>query len=229
MFAIAFQELKKQIKSIKSILIILIIFSITMGVASLGEKYKSLIAMGGESNVYTLGLTMTILIAGPLFTLTLSHNIINEEIKDRTIRFIATKTSRLNIVIGKFLGLTFFWAICLIISTLLISFFAHDIYIQKALICFSFLLYFIGLAILLSTMISNPIVTNLLGVSFSIIITIIGLWSTFSNNIFLKFFSYITPYHYFLHEENSLMGYIPVLFTIVFVFLSLFIIKRRDL
>lgn len=229
MFSVAIHEFKKQIKSIKSILVILIIFSITIGVASVGEKYKSLIEMGAGSNVYTLGLTMTILIAGPLFTLSLSHNIINEEIRTRTIRFIATKTSRANIVIGKYLGIVFFWIICLVLSMLLISLFSHSIYINKFMISFSFLLYFIGLTILLSTLISNPIMTNLIGITLSIIMTILGLWGTLSNNIILKIFSYLTPYHYFIHEENSALAYIPILFSIIFVILSIILIRKRDL
>lgn len=229
MLSVAIHELKKQIKSIKSILVILIIFAITIAVASVGEKYENLIEMGAGSNVYTLGLTMTILIAGPLFTLSLSHNIVNEEIRTRTIRFIATKTSRSNIIIGKYLGIVFFWIICLSISMILISLFSHNIYIEKAMISFSFIAYFIGMTVLLSTLVGNPVMTNLLGITLSIVMTIFGLWGTLTENIILKIFSYITPYHYFIHEENSLLAYIPILFSVIFIVLSIIIIRKRDL
>jgi ABC-2 type transport system permease protein len=229
MLGVTIHEFRKQIKSIKSILVILIIISITIGVASVAGKYKSLIEMAGGSNVYTLGLTMTILIAGPLFTLSLSHNIINEEIRTRTIRFIATKTSRTNIVIGKYLGIVLFWLVCLVLSMLLISLFSHSIYINKIMISFAFILYFIGLTVLLSTLISNPIMTNLLGITLSIVMTILGLWGTLSNNIFLKIFSYVTPYHYFIHEQNTILAYIPILFSLLFVILSVILFRKRDL
>lgn len=57
----AVHEFRKQIKSIKSILVILIIISITISIASVAGKYKSLIKMERGSNVYTLGLTIIIL------------------------------------------------------------------------------------------------------------------------------------------------------------------------
>ncbi|MBI5976004.1 ABC transporter permease [Staphylococcus canis] len=229
MFAIAFHELKRQIKSIKSILIICIIFSITIAAASIANNYKGLMSMETESNVYTLGLTVTTLVAGPLFTLALSHNIINEEIKNRTIRFIATKTSRFNIVVGKFLGLSLFWFTCLFISMILISFIAHSFYLQKVILCFSFFAYFIGLAILISVLINNPTVTNILGVSLSFIFTVLGIWSTMSQNILLKTFSYLTPYNYFIHHDNDVLGYVPIVFSLLFTTLGLNIMKRRDL
>jgi ABC-2 type transport system permease protein len=88
--------------------------------------------------------------------------------------------------------------------------------------------YFIGLTILLSTVISRPGITGFLGIVLSIAVTIIGLWSIGSKNLLLKIFSYITPY-FFYSQDNENYTYLVLIFPILFLGLSLMILRRRDL
>lgn len=229
MLSVTLHELKKQMKSIKSIIVVFIIFAVTVGVAAGVKKFAAFIDMHSGNDVYTTGLMLTILFAGPLFTLSLSHNIINEEMKSRTIRFIATKTSRTNIIIGKYLSIVIFWFICLLVSLLLIMIFAHQLYFVRGFTLFSFVTYFIGLTILLSILIKNPLVTNLLGIFLSIMFTVVGIWSALSHNILLKIISFITPYHYLFYENTSVFAAVPILISIIFVIISILVMRKRDL
>jgi ABC-2 type transport system permease protein len=66
---------------------------------------------------YATGLLIIILLASPLFIFVLIHNAIYEDYRSRTIRFIATKTSRENIIFGSL----FFWIVCLTITVILFN------------------------------------------------------------------------------------------------------------
>lgn len=229
MLAVAYREFKNLIKSVKSLIVIAIIFGITVGFASLirffQEQFQEL-NLG--TNEYATGVLILILLASPLFIFTLSHNIINEELKSRTIRFIATKTSRNQIVLGKFLGVLLFWIVCLTAAFLLIIPYSKAFHFLELLQTIIFVSYYIGLNILFSISISKPGVTAFLGMILSIAIPIIGVWSIGSEKVFLKIYSYITPYFYYSQTNDSYI-YIVVIFPILFLVLSIILIRKRDL
>ncbi|ENH95672.1 membrane protein [Gracilibacillus halophilus YIM-C55.5] len=229
MFPITFKEFKSLFKSIRSIIIIIVIFGTTLGIAKLVSNFKEQLEQFGlGENTYAGGAMIMILFAGHLFVASLSHNIINQEITSRTIRFIATKTSRNNIIIGKFLGITLFWTVCLFINFLLIIPFSKTFYFSDFLQSLIFICYFIGLTILLSTIISRPALTMFIGITLSIIMTILGFWSIASDNIYLKIYSYLTPYFYY-SQQNLIYPYLVLMFPILFLILSLLIMRKRDL
>lgn len=229
MFAICLREFRSLFKSIKSLIVIAIIFGVTLGAAKLVSAFQSQLQQIGMGNSpYATGLLVIIILASPLFVSALSHNMINEELRSRTIRFIATKTSRENIILGKFLGTLFFWIACLIVALLLITPFSKTFHFFELLQCITFVAYFIGLSILLSTVISRPGVTSFLGMTLSIALTALGLWSIASDNIFLKIYSYITPYFYY-SQDNKIYTYLVLIFPIIFLGISLIIIRKRDL
>ncbi|MEJ7174918.1 ABC transporter permease subunit [Staphylococcus caprae] len=230
MFSIARKEFLSLFKSVKSILIILIMISISLGIAKLlsvfGDQVSSVI--GINKTPFQIALFFTVILTSPLFIFTLSHNIINEEIKNRTIRFLATKTNRNNILLGKFLGALLFWFVCLFITTLLLVFYSHHFYFLEFMQCLAFVSYFLALATLLSVAIDNTILTNFLGIALSLVMTVLGFWCTNSSNIWLKLYSYITPYFYYF-KDDKFIPFATIVFPIVFIIISLYLFKKRDL
>ncbi|WP_281658754.1 ABC transporter permease subunit [Halobacillus sp. Cin3] len=229
MLTISLKEFKNLFQSIRSIIIICILFGVTLGAAKLVSNFQGqLDQLGFGNNAYATGATIIVLLAGPLFVLSLSHNVINQELSSRTIRFIATKTTRFNFVTGKMLGVTLFWITCLLIAFLLIIPFSKAFFFLEFAQTFIFILYYVGLSILLSTLIPKPSLTMFIGVSSAVAFTVLGFWSMASDNIFLKIFSFITPYFYYSHAE-AYMAFPVLLFPIIFLAISLFVFKRRDL
>lgn len=228
MLAIAGKEFKSLSKSIKSIIIILLILSATLGIAKILNIFEGQLKdMGLGDNPYNAGLMIITFLLGPLFVFVLSHNTINEEINSRTIRFLVTKTSRTNIVLGKFIGILLFWTTIIFITVVSLGVYTGEFYFSNIHECITFLSYFITLAILLSIIIDNPIFSNFIGLAVSLTISVIGIWSTFSDKILLNILSYVTPYYYF-KDDNGLM-YITLLLSVLFIIASLYLIKRRDL
>lgn len=229
MFAITWREFTSQFKSIRSIIIILFIFGVTTGSAKLISQFEmQLKDLGLGDNAYVGGLMLLLFVASPLFVTSISHSIVNKEVDSRTIRFLATKTSRQNIILGKFLGNFLFWMFCLVIALLLIVPFSHAFYFSEFIQSVIYVSYFIGLTLFLSTIIRNPSLTMFLGISLSIALPIIGIWGMFTKNFIIKSISYITPYFYYTQDHTS-YTYFVLIFTLIFLVLSLMVFKRRDL
>ncbi|MGB7998707.1 MAG: ABC transporter permease subunit [Anaerobacillus sp.] len=228
MLTISLREFRSLFKSVRSIIIILFIFGVTLGAARLISQFNMEMKEAGLSgNAYMGGLVLIILTFGPLFVTSLSHQVVNGEVHSRTIRFLATKTSRENIVLGKFLGTAMYWIVCILIASLLVIPFAKAFFIVEFVQAIIFVLYFIGLTTLLSTSIQKPSMTMFLGIVISIAMPVLGTWGTFSNNVFLKVFSYLTPYFYYFQEETW-TAYFVIGFPILFLLGSLLMIRRRD-
>lgn len=229
MFTICFREFKDLFKSIRSIIVILIIFGVTLGVAKIlsqfGDQIKS---FGLGNNVYAAGLLTLLLIAGPLFVTSLSHNVINQELHSRTIRFLATKISRDKIIFGKFLGVLLFWIVCLLTALLLVVPFSKAFYFPEFIQAVIYISYFIGMTILISTIIAKPSITMFLGIAIAIIMPVLGIWGTVSENIFLRIASHITPYFYYT-QENTPYTYYVAFFPVIFLVLTIFIMRKKEL
>lgn len=230
MITIGIHEFKNLFKSIRSVLIILLLLGVTLGSASLLENFADEIQEMGLGGIYIAGLYALLLIAGPLFVLGLSHDVINKETHSRTIRFLVTKTSRNQIILGKFFGVLAFWFSCIFISSLLLIPFSGKFYAIELFDLIIFIGYFVALALFLSTIISKPGLTMFIGLLLSIILPVLGMWGILSpENIVLKVITFLTPYYY-LGQENMVLTYIMLpLITVLLVISSLFILKRRDL
>src|SRR5699024_868250 len=114
MLPILKREFIDSFKSIRTILIILFITIVSYQSAVLVDENRdlvnSLLEDGVEiGSVYTVAITMIILLLGFLFTFAISHDLINKEIELKTIRLLVTKVSRFEIVMGKLLGSFLFW------------------------------------------------------------------------------------------------------------------------
>ncbi|PFG12431.1 ABC transporter permease subunit [Bacillus sp. es.036] len=229
MLAIGIREFQNLFKSIRSIIIILFIFSVTLGIAKLISNYKEVFSeVGLDGDIYMGGLVLLIIAAGPLFVASLSHSAINQEIHSRTIRFLATKVSREKIVLGKFLGIALYWVVCILVASLLILPFTKGFYFNQFMESLIFILYFVGLAIFLSTLITKPGMTMFLGIILAILLPIIGLWSLGSENLIIDLLSYLTPYYYYYSLGEHIYTYVVLIFPILFVLGSLLLIRKKD-
>lgn len=229
MFAIMWREFLSSFKSIKSIVTILIFLGISLGLSKLVSNfYEPIRSLGIEGAPYAIAIIFMTILISPFFIFTLSHNAINEEIKSSTVRFIATKTKRVNIIMGKFLGLMLFWCVTLSISTLISIVYSHHFYILELFISLIFISYYLSLSILISTFVINTTLTNFLGIALSLIMTILGVWSVASSNILLKIYSYITPYHYYFSTNKYLTMFV-LIFTLIFLITSIIKFQARDL
>ncbi|GIO21467.1 ABC transporter permease [Oceanobacillus sp. J11TS1] len=231
MFTVSFKEFKNLFTSIRSILMIVVLFGVTVGAASLVRQFEApLQKLGLGDDAYAMGLMLLLILAAPLFVTSLSHNTINKEMDTRTIRFLATKTSRNNIILGKFIGSILFWGVCITVALLLIVPFSKSFSILNLVQSIIFVSYFIGLTLFLSTIISNPSLSMFLGIIISIALPVLGLWSTGTDNLFVKAIGYVTPYFYYMQEEAyDYYVYFVAVFPILFILLSLFIFRKRDL
>lgn len=229
MLAIALKEFKDLFKSVKSIIIILFILSITFLVANLSSKYNvQLSSMGSPDNIHSAGLMIVLYIFFPFFISSLSHNTVNQEVSSRTIRFLATKTSRNNIIVGKFIGVMLFWFICSLIANLLILPFSQVFYTRDFIESLIFISYFVSFTLLMSTLFNKPSTTMFLGIVASFYFSIIGIWGLFSDKLVIDILSKITPYFYF-SQDNLYSIYIILSFTVIFLFISLNVMRRKEL
>ncbi|GAB6256816.1 ABC transporter permease [Peribacillus sp. NPDC055009] len=228
MYIIGKREFISLFKGIKSIIIVMML----LATSYYSAKFSDLLTSGIEltareaENIHTVGLLILILFFGQLFVMGLSHDSLNRETHERTIRFLVTRTSRTSIILGKFLGIWLFWLICLTTSFLLTSVFSQKIDVFIFTQTMSLLTYQIGLTILLSVLIPKPGFTMFLGIMVGLAFPIIGLWVSFTSNVWVSWMKFITPYYYLIREDYTFLV-IVILAGIMLVIANL-IFKRRE-
>ncbi|WP_313431225.1 ABC transporter permease subunit [Siminovitchia terrae] len=228
MYVIGKREYFSLFKSIKSILIIGILLLTSYYSAKFSYVLMSLIELtpSEKEQIYTVGLLTLLFLFGQLFVMGLSHDCINRETHERTMRFLVTRTSRTSILCGKFLGITLFWFVCVAISFLIISIFAKqfDIFIFSQIM--SLLIYQIALTILLSVLIPKPGITMFLGTIIGLAFPIFGLWISFTSNVWISWMKFITPFYYLERDDYTLV--VILLFAGLMMFIANLIFKRRE-
>lgn len=222
------REFMSLFKGIKS----LIIIAILLVTSYYSAKFANLLMSGIEinakeaENIHTVGLLGLLLLLGQLFVAGLSHDTINRETHERTMRFLVTRTSRTSIILGKFWGIWFFWFSCLAVSFLLISIFAQkiDVFIFSQIL--SLVTFQISLTILLSVLIPRPGFTMFFGIVFGLVFPIFGFWVVFTSNIWVSWMKYFTPYYYLNREDFTFL--IIFLLAGIMLLLANVIFKRRE-
>ena len=228
MVSLSAREFKSLFKSVRSILIIILLFAVTLGTAQLLSKFNSEFNSLGLDNEYMVGLVSLVMILGPLFVVSLSHDIINNETSTKTMRFLVTKISREKIILGKFFGIVCFWTLCLLISTLLLIPFSKTFYFREFIEVVLFLSYFSGLSIFLSTIIDRPRLSMFIGMIIAIILPIIGIWGLVSSDtMIVKILNLLTPYYY-LSKEEVIFPYFILILTTVFICASILNLRKKD-
>ncbi|ALX47681.1 MULTISPECIES: ABC transporter permease [Lentibacillus] len=219
-------------KSVRSILILLFITFVSYQSAKFFDENQDMINQFiGESgnevgSVYTAAIAFIVLIFGFLFVFAISHDLINREIEMKTIRLLVTKTSRLQIVLGKFLGILLFWVVTISISFAIISLITGSWFPKDYFQTIIFLFYIISLVLLISTVIPKTKLTMFLGIFLGIVLPIIGLAAAFSDKWYFIPFKYLLPYKYF--DGSVGMMFIPLAIGIGYISLSIFFINRKD-
>lgn len=228
MYTLAKREFINLFKGIKSIIVVVILLITSYYSA----KFSNLLMSGIEltakeaENIHTFGLLGLMLLFGQLFVTGLSHDSINRETHERTIRFLVTRTSRTSIIIGKFIGIWMFWLICLIISFLVTSIYSLKIDVFIFSQTMSLLTYQIALTILLSVVIPKPSYTMFLGVVVGLAFPIFGFLFTFTSNVWVSWLKFFTPYYYL--ERDDYTFFIIILFAGIMLSIANIIFKRRD-
>lgn len=225
MLAIAKHEFWQLFKSIKSILIVLILIGSSYYVSKNGAEIVSFINDGrDDQQIYYSGLSIVVMIFGPLFALALSHDVINREISSKTIRFLLTRTSHAEILLGKWLGVMGFWLACLICSYSTIIFYAKHVewflFVQMLLL----LLFSISLAFLLSVVVTKPFMSMFISTVLGLALPI-GSVVVMSSEKWWGKFQYITPYYYMVEDDWKIV--FVVLIGVAIMGLTYTVFKRR--
>ena len=123
MYVIVKREFFNMFKSIKSILIICVLLLTAYYSAKFSNVLTNMIEFTPKEmkHIHTLGLLTILFLFGQLFVMGLSHDCMNRETHERTMRFLVSRTSRSSILYGKFFGIALFWFVCVAISFLINS------------------------------------------------------------------------------------------------------------
>lgn len=228
MYVIAKREFFSLFKSIKSILVIGILLLTTYYSAKFSNILIQTIELTAEEAelIHSAGLLTLLLLFGQLFVIGLSHDCMNREIHERTMRFLVTRTSRTSILYGKFLGIVFFWLICITVSFLIVSIFAKqfDLFVFTQIM--SLLIYQIALTVFLSVIIPKPGMTMFLGIIIGLSFPVFGLWFSFTTNEWVSWLKFLTPFYYLFREDYTLL--VIILFSGLMLFIAHLMFERRE-
>lgn len=228
MYVIGKREFFNLFKGIKSILII----GILLLTAYYSAKFSNLsldvieFTPKEKEHIHTFGLLTLLFLFGQLFVMGLSHDCMNRETHERTMRFLVTRTSRSAILFGKFLGIVLFWLVCVAISFVIVSIFSKqfDVFIFTQIM--SLLIYQIALTVLLSILVPKPGITMFLGTIIGLTFPILGLWVSFTTNVWVSWVKFITPFYYLERDDYTLV--VILLFSGFMLFIANLIFKRRE-
>lgn len=224
MVSVAKNEFFNLIKSVKAVIIILIFVLFSFYISNFLIKSSELNARQGA--VYS-SLRLLVFVMGYLFASILSHNTINREIEQRTGRLIVTKISRNSFWLGKFVGNLMFWFVCITSSYILISIMSNQLDVTVYFMTLSIMLYFVALVLLVSTVIYKTSMSNFVGLFLGIAMPGIGMWVTLDEKNVLGFAKYVFPYFYILKGGAFML--IPVLIAMIWLLISLIIIRKKEL
>ena len=235
MWSIAKHESIELLKSVKSILVLLFL----LGSAYVGVKTTELLknSLGmlsegdsliveNEAMFSSMGLLFVVHIFGPLFAFILSHDVINRDIEQRTMRFLVTKTSRKSIVLGKLMGHLLFWITILTVAYLLVFVLSKQFSFYSFFQSLSFLSVFVTLALLLSLLIRKPILSSFISILLGITIPIVSLWTMFSEKWYIAIFKYVSPYYYL--QEETMIFLVNFAFASIYGLLAIYLFRKRD-
>lgn len=203
---IALREFLELFKSVKSILIIAILFTASYYSAKFAQPLVQLLELSGDDArmVHTVGLLFLIVCIGQLFVMVLSHDTVNRELEDRTIRFLLTRVSRFRILAGKWLGIWLFWVTCFTAAYLLSSIYVMqaDLFLYLQTICF--ISFQVSLAVCLSTVISKSGLSLLSGILIGLALPILGFWIA-TTPAWYGLFKWLNPYYYLLRDDYTFL------------------------
>ncbi len=227
MIPIIRNEFFQTFKSFKSVAIVLFFTLTSFLTATYLANHPELLGDGGNDSAYTSSIKFSIFFLGFLFVFAVSHDIVNRELDDQTVRLLVSKTSRFNIIAGKFLGSFLFWVCSISISFFVVTLFAKSTFFLDYLTVITVLFFITCLNVLLSTVLTRPGMTMFVGILLGILCPVLGFWAAFSNIWYLLPFKYLLPYYYVVASGGYLV--VPFLLGLLFLAASYFMFNRRDL
>ncbi|MDK8182775.1 ABC transporter permease subunit [Paenibacillus sp. UMB4589-SE434] len=226
MFTIAKREFLALFKSFKSVAIVLLFVVFAFSISNFVKSNPALF-LNESSNPYVSGIRFLTTVFGFLFVLTLSHDVLNREVESQTIRFVVTKISKSSIVVGKYIGVSLFWIVCLSISFTVIFISIQRFDILEFLRLLTFISYAIGINFLITTLVSKTSYSMFISLLGGILFPTFGIWSMFSSNSILQVVKYVTPFHYITLMDWK--SYLPFAFSLLFLMVSIYTFRRKDL
>ncbi|TRZ36866.1 hypothetical protein CEQ21_15280 [Niallia circulans] len=228
MIEIGKREFLQLFKGVKSVLIILLFLVTSYYSAKFAEPLAAVTEMTAKeaAQAHVAGLMFLILLFGQLFVTSLSHDSINREIHERTMRFLVTKTTRRSILLGKFFGIWMFWFVSLFLSYLIISIITKKVSILLFSQTMSLLTFQVAFVLLLSVLITKPGITMFFGIISSLIFPIIGGWLVLTSNPTISWLKYLTPYYYMENEDYNFLVIFG--FAAILIYLADLVFKRRE-
>ncbi|MFC4736001.1 ABC transporter permease subunit [Bacillus daqingensis] len=226
MWTICFREFRELMSGFRPLLIAAVLFVVSYYTAQAAELIPDGMGNLSQEEAYVAGMRAALYVFGYLFVFTLSHNVVNKELEARTIRFLVTKASRSAIIYGKTLGTFLFWALLLLLNTILISYTAGTFYLIDYLEFLIFIFYGVSAAVLLSILIPRSAYTMFFGVIAAFALPALSFWSMLSEEWYITWVKFVTPYYYFQFD----LFYMAVPFVIGLLFYSAAdrLFQRRD-
>lgn len=227
MLPIATKEFWQLTKNIKSIVMVLILLASSYYFSKNGRVFAAFLGYDSDNDagIYATGLLIIIVFFGSLFTMALSHDVINREVSNRTIRFLLTRTSSEQIIWGKFLGTVAFWFACILLAVVIIAMTSQTFsgIILASVLCL--ITIEIAFAFVLSILISKPRMTMFLGIVFGTALPIMSQVVEYSDKWWGKL-RYISPIHY-SEQEDWQMILLPIA-ALLLIFSCIQVFKRGE-
>lgn len=228
MLGIILKEYFGFIRGIKSMFLVAFITFVSIWAArftSNNSFFQS--EVGGSENSALAGLSFILVILGALFVYILSHDIVNRDIELQRIRLLITKTSRKNIIIGKFLSIWFFWLSVTLVSFVAISILTNTFLIKELVLLWLFLAFHSSVSVMISSLIVNHSFTVIISLFLGLAMPVAGIWSAFNTSNAAQILRYGLPYYPLIESNFSLV--ISALEVIVMLTVSVIIMERREL
>ncbi|UQZ73949.1 hypothetical protein C2I17_04850 [Niallia circulans] len=228
MLTIGKREFLQLFKGFKSILLILVFLVTSYYSAKFADGIAEAMELTAQEagEAHLVGLLFLVMFFGHLFVASLSHDSINKEIRERTMRFLVTKTTRFSIIVGKFLGIWMFWFVCLFLSFLIIALTTEKIDFLVFTQTMSLLTLQISFILLMSVLINKPGATMFLGILGGILLPILGGWFVLTSNPAISWLKYVSPFYYLDLNEYSFLVLLVV--AGILIYLTNLLFKRRE-
>jgi len=207
-------------------LIIVILF---IGTSYFSSNYVSdlgLLGSAEESAPILAGLRLLIMLLGFLFITTMSHDVMNRDVESQTIRLLVTRTSRQNIVLGKFCGIFLFWVLVLVLSFIPLMIAGGKPYLLEFLQLAGYMAYASALTVLISILVTKSKLSMLVALIVSIAFPAIGMWATLQEGAW-HYLAYAFPVLYLI--KSNFLIVVPLLIAGMLVTAAILLFERRDL
>ncbi|MEW4327470.1 ABC transporter permease subunit [Rossellomorea marisflavi] len=227
MFAIAKREFFQLFKGFKSIAIILMLLVPTYYFAKFSSMFESALELTPDEAdmAHSAGLLVVMIVFGQLFVMGLSHDTMNREMHERTMRFLLTRTSRRSIVAGKFLGILAFWFACITVSHVIIAIFSHRFDAFTFFQLMGLIACQVAFTVFLSTVVPVPALTMFMSIIAGILLPILGYWLAYTSNPWFSWMKYVDPNYYLVREDYTFL--LMYLDAFILLLLSYVFFRRR--